>query len=353
MSAPSISMPAGPGAGRLPVARCAGLAGLLVAELLALTWRYDTGGVARRADWWAGWIGHSGYALHLAAVAAVATLYFQGARLRAELRGLDGMGRAPHAWRAYLAVHLAAMAGFAALTATLMGGPPGATGGGGGLALAWVATGLVALAAWGAALVPPGAWWPLARRGGGALATGVAIGALAWLAGKSTADLWLTLSRSTFAMTSCLLGQACGDVVSDPRRLIIGTAKFRVWISPACSGYEGIGLLWVFLAAYFWMARRELRFPRALLLVPLATAAHVAGELRADRGAGAHRRPRLPSRRGGRVPLAGRQPRAERGRAGARRRVAPDAILRPPPGRPPPRSRGRTRRPPTSRRSWP
>jgi len=44
-------------------------------------------------------------------------------------------------------------------------------------------------------------------------------------------------------------------------------------VAPACSGYEGIGLIWVFLAAYLVACRRSLRFPTALWLLPMGTAA--------------------------------------------------------------------------------
>jgi exosortase E/protease (VPEID-CTERM system) len=45
-----------------------------------------------------------------------------------------------------------------------------------------------------------------------------------------------------------------------------------VAIGPACSGFEGIGLIWAFLAAYLILFRRELRFPHAVLLLPIGTA---------------------------------------------------------------------------------
>src|SRR5262249_4955353 len=61
------------------------------------------------------------------------------------------------------------------------------------------------------------------------------------------------------------------DPVCDPASFIIGTQAFRVRIAPDCSGYEGIGLIWVFLGVYLWLSRHELRFPRALLVLPLAT----------------------------------------------------------------------------------
>ena len=41
----------------------------------------------------------------------------------------------------------------------------------------------------------------------------------------------------------------------------------------ACSGYEGIGLILAFTAGWLWFFRREWRFPRALLLIPLGIAA--------------------------------------------------------------------------------
>ena len=50
-----------------------------------------------------------------------------------------------------------------------------------------------------------------------------------------------------------------------------GPAAFHVEVAPECSGYEGIGLIWVFLAAYLWFFRRTLRFPQALWLLPVGT----------------------------------------------------------------------------------
>ena len=40
-------------------------------------------------------------------------------------------------------------------------------------------------------------------------------------------------------------------------------------IAPQCSGYEGIALILLFLGVYLWLFRRELRFPHALLLLPV------------------------------------------------------------------------------------
>jgi exosortase E/protease (VPEID-CTERM system) len=52
----------------------------------------------------------------------------------------------------------------------------------------------------------------------------------------------------------------------------LGTNSFQVEISPGCSGYEGIGLIVVVLSVFLWWYRSELRFPRAILLLPIGVA---------------------------------------------------------------------------------
>jgi exosortase E/protease (VPEID-CTERM system) len=111
----------------------------------------------------------------------------------------------------------------------------------------------------------------LARIGGGAILIGIATGSLGWIAGQLTNRLWEPLCFGTFSTVACLLRLAGLDVVSRPERYVIGTPGFRVAIAPECSGFEGIGLIWIFLGAYLWLFRRELRFPRAFLLLPIGT----------------------------------------------------------------------------------
>ena len=63
----------------------------------------------------------------------------------------------------------------------------------------------------------------------------------------------------------------CSDLSSaDAATSSIGSPRFHVEIAPQCSGYEGIGLIAVFLATYVWLHRQELHLRRALLLLPLA-----------------------------------------------------------------------------------
>ena len=65
-----------------------------------------------------------------------------------------------------------------------------------------------------------------------------------------------------------LLRLSYTDIVCQPDERVIGTSTFAVRIATECSGYEGIGLLSVFVVGYLWLFRRDLRFPQALLLWP-------------------------------------------------------------------------------------
>jgi exosortase E/protease (VPEID-CTERM system) len=55
-------------------------------------------------------------------------------------------------------------------------------------------------------------------------------------------------------------------------RDIIKVPHFSVQVEPACSGVEGIALVTVFLGVYLFFSRDELRFPRALILIPIGIA---------------------------------------------------------------------------------
>ncbi len=99
------------------------------------------------------------------------------------------------------------------------------------------------------------------------------VGALAWGAGQLTASWWQALRHGTFTAVVTLLHVIVEDAFARPDKYILGTRRFWVEIAPGCSGYEGIGLISVFLAAYLWLFRDTLRFPRAFLLLPLGAVA--------------------------------------------------------------------------------
>jgi exosortase E/protease (VPEID-CTERM system) len=87
------------------------------------------------------------------------------------------------------------------------------------------------------------------------------------------ATLWSRVAAATFRCVEQLLGLVYSPIVSVPSEQILGTSTFQVTISPECSGYEGIALICLFLSLYLWLFRRALRFPHALLLLPVGVLA--------------------------------------------------------------------------------
>src|SRR5262249_8170051 len=145
----------------------------------------------------------------------------------------------------------------------------------------WVAAGLLTVLSLAAVAVSPTAWLPLVRRLGLPLTVGLLVGVAAWGAGRVTDTLWTQLAGSTVLLVRWVLWLGCPEVICEPGRFLIGTPSFQVTVAPECSGYEGVGLIWVFLAGYLWHCRRGLRWPHALLLLPVGTAAvYLANVLR-------------------------------------------------------------------------
>jgi exosortase E/protease (VPEID-CTERM system) len=259
-------------ANRLPVrplhVRLALLAGLLVVEGGLLAARFDAEPILAGSDaWWVRLLGRAGVVMPLLLAVLTATVLLAGPRLVTALEA--SVARAPRRrlWP-LLALHLAGYAAFFRLTAAVFEG--GATG---AWAALWGAAGL-ATGVSAAALALPGRGLPaFVRRFGGVLAATAAVGGVAWAAGQVTDTWWYPLGHSTMWMVYHLLALFARDPVMFPEYWVIGTRTFQVEVVPRCSGYEGIGIIWVFLAVYLWVFRRSLRFPRALLLVPIATVA--------------------------------------------------------------------------------
>jgi exosortase E/protease (VPEID-CTERM system) len=61
--------------------------------------------------------------------------------------------------------------------------------------------------------------------------------------------------------------------VLDLAQRVLRVGDFTVRVLAECSGYEGIGLICVFLAIYKWAFRASLRFPHVLVLLPFGVAA--------------------------------------------------------------------------------
>ncbi len=247
--------------------RVALLLPVLPVEIFLLTLRFSADWLYTQSGAWAGVLAFSPQLLKAFLAAIAATMLFGGVRLWRELQGMVRANQHASPWWLYLAAHLTAVLAFTVLTAGLFEG--GLLAAHPGLwASAWFVLGLATFALWLAAVVPPSLWPSLLRTAAWPLLGGCAVGLIAWQIGTATRSLWSPLARATFGLVSALLGLTGAEVISDPHELSIGTTTFAVQIAPECSGYEGIGLIVVFLAAYVTLFRRYLRFPHVLLLFP-------------------------------------------------------------------------------------
>jgi exosortase E/protease (VPEID-CTERM system) len=99
------------------------------------------------------------------------------------------------------------------------------------------------------------------------------VGVGAWGAGQLSQALWAPLAQTTFWGVCFLLRLVYPEVHSHLAEQVVGTATFEVALVPACSGYEGIGCVTLLLTLYLWLFRTDLRWPQALVLLPLGALA--------------------------------------------------------------------------------
>jgi exosortase E/protease (VPEID-CTERM system) len=85
-------------------------------------------------------------------------------------------------------------------------------------------------------------------------------------------ELWKSTAAVTFDVVRIILLPILPGLTADPATRVLGTNRFSVEILDFCSGLEGMSLILVFSIAWLWYFRKEYRFPRALLLIPLGVA---------------------------------------------------------------------------------
>lgn len=143
--------------------------------------------------------------------------------------------------------------------------------------LPWLAGGL--LAGLGALLwlLPAAEWRRLAERDGTALSLVLSLGFIAptLLALVDPGWNWPPLAKATFLGVARTLAPF-GEVELDFANHVIGLDGFHVQVGPACSGIQGFALIVALLLGYFHLARTDLRFPHAWLLLPIGLAASFA-----------------------------------------------------------------------------
>ena len=134
------------------------------------------------------------------------------------------------------------------------------------LATAVVLTSLLSLGM----LAPAGYWARFARRQGATLLLACIFPISHFLVYSLVVRSEDVLSGPTIAVVRFLLGLFYGDIHADFQTKVVGTSQFDVIIDHLCSGYEGIGMITVFLIWYLHSFSKDFRFPAALLLFPVA-----------------------------------------------------------------------------------
>jgi exosortase E/protease (VPEID-CTERM system) len=259
-------------ASRIWYLRPLGALGILTAEYLTITFGFDAQPLQGRAGAWEGlgWMGLLGPAV---IAFGTALWILGGVKLRAAFTRAASSPLDTATLLSRLAVHLMCFTGFFALTNLLFGretlpsGPPEL----------WVFLWAIAGAATLLSLVPVATGGlklrSLLRELAMPLALASVLALVAWGAGLATLGLWDHLDRITLDAVAGMLGVLISPIYFDPAEAAVGTEVFWVRVMPICSGYEGIGLIIVFLSAYLVGFRDRFRFPHALLLLPIAVVA--------------------------------------------------------------------------------
>jgi exosortase E/protease (VPEID-CTERM system) len=248
------------------------LLGLLAAETVVLDRSFDASPLLHESNGWlARFLAHAGV-VRLATAATSAIVLLGGSRIWADLKTAFDRAKSGRQVWPWLVAHLFFFVAFYRLTAGLFDAQPSAQPLAIGVAL-WLVVGSVALASLAASILPLPALWALATETLPIAAGCAGVGVAALAAGLAAESLWVPLGQSTLWLVVQLLAPFTSDLVLAPEGFIVGTSAFRIGITPECSGYQGIGLICVFLAVYLRVFRDTLRFPRALFLIPVGIVA--------------------------------------------------------------------------------
>ena len=248
------------------------IAALIVPELIYFSRPLDIAIVDGSQGWWLFLVQHHRTFAAVFSTAALAAVIFSfsGGSIRESIgQGLRGPVEAPATRAAFLGLHLAAVACLIAWVVAIVmtkrldtaEGP------------AWFFFGAglsgFALFTWFGALTAAAPLIRWARMNRSAMVAAIAVAVCARIASVYSINLWNPLTASTLWGVDTILRMLGQTTIVEPAAARIGTGHFLVTILQGCSGLEGIGLMSVFVAGYLWFCRRELRFPAALILLPI------------------------------------------------------------------------------------
>lgn len=133
----------------------------------------------------------------------------------------------------------------------------------------WLTCGAAAAFCAFAAMAPPLLWLKAVRALGSMWLYSAAVALAAVIAIPISEEYWWSTAAATFQLVRILLLPILPGLTVDTATLILGTQRFAVEILPFCSGLEGMSLILAFTIAWLWYFRKEYRFPRAFVLIPL------------------------------------------------------------------------------------
>lgn len=251
-----------PPVSRLPFGAI-GLGLLLLAEILAATTWLDGATLAGSAGL-ASLIGSYGaWALRFGIGFLAAFIAFAGLEGRLDVRALLRTEPSPR-WM-WLALHGAAMLAFIFLSSRLYTSPADS----GWIAALWLLAAATSVGTLVLSYAPIRFWQRILLDSGAAPWLAIVVSGVGVAAVRLSQSMWQYAAQWTFSLVQIVLRPIIPTLTADPSRMLIRGRKFGVIISQECSGLEGIGLMLVFSLAWLWLYRREFRFPRAYLLVPI------------------------------------------------------------------------------------
>jgi hypothetical protein len=121
-------------------------------------------------------------------------------------------------------------------------------------------------------VAPAGAWLETIRVGYVEVFVAAIAAILLLLASLLAQESWTVLAKATLTVSywGLRLFWSDSEVIIDLEKNLLGLGDFAALVGSDCSGYEGIGLVIVFLVFYLRGFRHLYRFPHALLLFPIA-----------------------------------------------------------------------------------
>jgi len=247
---------------------------LLVVEVLALQARFSAAPFADVDARWASIILALRELPRIALASLTALVLLGWSSLAEELARLRTDPHASRARPAWIALQLGAFALLWGSAAVLFDREPASDPPSSLLLGVWPFLALICLGLAVRATAPLGTWLALLKRRWSLLLSALTVGFLAWAAGTwSQGGLREVLRLPTLRVAYAMLFPFVDGAFIAPEAFQFGTKHFGVDLAPGCSGLDGIGLVGTFTAAWLVWQRRELRFPLALLLLPIGIAA--------------------------------------------------------------------------------